>query len=281
MKWMQRLAGLPKGGIIALAFLSVVLLGVADELTGSEIVFTLLYLGPIALATWFAGLLPGLLVAAAAGFEWVVADLLTGPAYSHPLIRYWNALAEIGVLLTFTLLLAKLRKHRASERALARMDPLTGVANWRSFREAAHLELERMRRYPRPLTVAYLDLDGFKAVNDEFGHGVGDALLVLVADTLRLAVRHVDMVARLGSDEFVLLLPETGSATAERLVARLREDLAQAMQRDGWPVTFSVGVVTFKNAPESVDEMIRRADRLLYAVKGEGRGDLRHEVVVN
>ena len=281
MKLMQRLAGLPKGGIIALGFLSVVLLGLADELTGSEMAFTLLYLGPIAFVSWFAGLVPGLLVAAAAAFEWIVADLLTRPAYAYPLVRYWNALAEVGVLLAFTLLLAKLRKHRANERALARMDPLTGVANWHSFREAAGLELERMRRYPRPLTVAYLDLDGFKAVNEEFGHGVGDALLVLVADTLRLEVRHVDMVARLGSDEFVLLLPETGAATAERFVARLREDLAQAMQRDGWPVTFSFGIVTFKNAPESVDEMIRRADRLLYAVKGEGRGDLRHEVVVS
>lgn len=281
MKLMQRLPGVPEGGIIALGFLSVVLLGIANELSGSEVAFTLLYLAPIALVTWFAGLVPGLLVTAAAGFESVVADVLTEPAYFHPLIRYWNAIAELGMLLAFTLLLAKLRKHRANERALARMDPLTGVANGRSFREAAHLELERMRRHPRPLTVAYLDLDGFKAVNDEFGRGVGDALLVLVADTLRLAVRHVDMVARLGGDEFVLLLPETGGATAERLVARLREDLAEAMQRDGWPVTFSVGVVTFKDAPEDVDEMIRRADRLLYAVKGEGRGDLRHEVFVN
>jgi len=281
MKLMQRLAGLPKGWIIALGLLGVVLTGVADEVTGSELAFTLLYLGPIAMVTWFAGLLPGLLLASAAAFEWAVADALTRPLYAQPLARYWNVPAEAGVFLAFTVLIANLRKRRANERALARMDPLTGVANWRSFREAANLELERMRRYPHPLTIAYLDLDGFKAVNDEFGHDVGDALLVLVADTLRLAVRNVDMVARLGGDDFVLLLPETGSATAERFVARLREDLAQAMQRDGWPVTFSVGVVTFRNAPESVDEMIRRADRLLYEVKGEGKDDLRHEVVVS
>ena len=281
MKLMQRLAGLPKGWIIALGLLGVVLTGVADEVTGSELAFTLLYLGPIAMVTWFAGLLPGLFLASAAAFEWAVADALTRPLYAQPLARYWNVPAEAGVFLVFTVLVANLRKRRANERALARMDPLTGVANWRSFREAANLELERMRRYPHPLTIAYLDLDGFKAVNDEFGHDVGDALLVLVADTLRLAVRNVDMVARLGGDDFVLLLPETGSATAERFVARLREDLAQAMQRDGWPVTFSVGVVTFRNAPESVDEMIRRADRLLYEVKGEGKDDLRHEVVVS
>lgn len=267
--------GLSRGAATAIALGLVLVVGIGDLLTGSAN-FTLLYLAPVAFGTWLVGLRTGIALSAISAAVSFVTDLqlALGPA-----VLVWNLLVQLGVFLALSLLLDLLRSRLLFEQQAARTDPLTGIANRRDFLESAELELERTRRHLRPLTVAYLDLDDFKGVNDRFGHEAGDAVLVTVATTLRGATRAVDAVARLGGDEFGLLLPETDGPTAETLARRLQSTLAEAIQQRGWAVTFSLGVATFHRAPRSVDEMINRADALMYQAKRAGRGGVRFEVV--
>jgi diguanylate cyclase (GGDEF)-like protein len=177
-----------------------------------------------------------------------------------------------------TLLASALRRLADEQRQLARTDALTGVANRRAFYERADLELSRMRRLPEAMTVAYVDVDDFKRINDTMGHEAGDDLLRNVADTFLHRVRTTDLVARLGGDEFALLLPATGSEAALALLSELIQTLGGEMKRQAWPVTFSIGAVTFIRPPASADDLLRRVDQLMYKVKREGKAGVKHEI---
>ncbi len=266
---------LTPGVAFAIAVLMTACVALGDLLTGAEVAFTLLYLGPVAFATWFVGARAGALLSVTSAAASVGADLLTRAQPLPPAILGWNVLVQLGVFLAQVLLLDAFRSRLEAEAQLARTDALTEIPNRRGFLEAAQLELERLRRHVRPLTVAYVDVDDFKHVNDQLGHAGGDLLLCTVAATLRSATRAVDGVARLGGDEFGLLLPETDAATAEPLLARLRATLHEAARDQGFEVTFTIGAVTFLSPPASVDELVNRADDLMYQAKRSGKNSLR------
>jgi diguanylate cyclase (GGDEF)-like protein len=126
--------------------------------------------------------------------------------------------------------------------------------------------------------LAYIDLDNFKTVNDTYGHLIGDSLLRLVADTIRNNIRTTDVLARLGGDEFVVLLPETDFEQSEIVINKVQTQLLDEMKKNNWPVTFSIGAVTFLTPPESVDEMIKKADNLMYSAKKNGKNTKKREV---
>lgn len=165
------------------------------------------------------------------------------------------------------------------ERDLARTDGLTGVSNSRSFFEFAAVELARARRTGSIITLAYMDLDNFKIVNDDYGHQAGDELLEAFARILSTGRRATDVVGRLGGDEFALLLPEADAHEALLLIERLRGEAASASGERGFPVTTSVGVTTFRSMPESLDEMIWMADQLMYSAKRAGKDQVRSQIV--
>ena len=142
--------------------------------------------------------------------------------------------------------------------------------------ELAEMEIHRARRYDRPFTVIYIDLDDFKMVNDRFGHAMGDKLLRSLAQALHKKIRTTDLVARLGGDEFGILLPETGPEVAELIVRRL-QDAGFTLLEKGWPVPFSMGVVTFLKPPASVDEMLIASDTVMYAAKENGKHGISRE----
>jgi diguanylate cyclase (GGDEF)-like protein/PAS domain S-box-containing protein len=169
---------------------------------------------------------------------------------------------------------AQLNQALERERELARTDVLTRLSNRRAFYEAAENERQRSLRHGHPLTLAYVDVDNFKKVNDTLGHATGDELLVTVADGLRQHLRASDTVGRLGGDEFAILLPETTAQGAESVVRKLSEVLLQEMKSRHWPVSFSIGVATFLHNPPSLDEMIRSADELMYTVKRDGKNKI-------
>ena len=123
-----------------------------------------------------------------------------------------------------------------------------------------------------------MDVDDFKQVNDRHGHSAGDRLLKAVADSIGQNVRDVDTVARLGGDEFAVLMPETGETAAQVVIRRVRRQLLEASRREGLPVTFSIGVVTWYAPPATVDEVLRAADSLMYAAKRLGKNTVRHTV---
>jgi diguanylate cyclase (GGDEF)-like protein len=163
------------------------------------------------------------------------------------------------------------------EQIFARTDFLTGVLNARFFHELAQMEINRSARYQRPFTIVFIDVDNFKTINDTFGHTTGDTVLRTIAVNMEQQLRKTDIVARVGGDEFVVLLPETDSNTAPTVLTNLQRVLLDEMQENGWHVTFSIGALTVTGFQLSVDELLGRADQLMYVVKNGGKNNIHYE----
>lgn len=164
------------------------------------------------------------------------------------------------------------RKEEAE--LLARIDVLTGIPNRRAFMQAAEQEVLRAQRYGTPLSVAILDLDHFKSVNDNFGHGVGDQVLISRANLLSETIREVDLVGRLGGEEFAILMPGTPLGEAIQAVERIRQLFEQSPVHLGGHLirsTASFGVADYPGADPTVDSLLVKADDALYMAKARGR----------
>ena len=278
MKAIQRFGQQPKYLLVAEAVAFVILLGVLDQLTGREFSLSLFYLIPILLVTHFVGKWAGIMLSFASAVTWLLADLMGGPAHSHSVIPYWNAVVRLCYFLGFIYLLSlKVALRFAQDEAVT--DVLTTVLNRRGFYQGLRLEIERARRNGEPLTIVCIDLDGFKNINDRFGHDSGDLVLREVASTLRENLRVTDWVARLGGDEFALLLPGLADDPAATFLLKIQALLRETMKQRNWSVTFSIGSVTFVSPPSSVEAMLKKADEMMYRVKHDGKDGLRHEVV--
>jgi diguanylate cyclase (GGDEF)-like protein len=243
---------------------------VANAQTPPELRLGILYIIPVLLVTWTEGLVWGIVFAVATmTFREVVAlDQL--PAGTPVLWRIANGTAYAAVLAVAMAGLQKLRGSQAQLARLATQDQLTTVLNARAFSERLTQELERNRRYPRPLALLYLDLDNFKVINDSHGHQTGDAVLRLVADAMRSSVRQSDVVGRLGGDEFAVILPETDAQLADGAAKRLAASLRNVFK--GTPnVTASIGVVSCSATEASTDDLLRRADQAMYDAKRLGK----------
>ena len=154
-------------------------------------------------------------------------------------------------------------------------DDLTGLHNVRYLNGFLYRELKRCRRYNLPVSVVFLDMDGFKTVNDRFGHLAGSQTLTEVGQVLQRTVREIDMVARYGGDEFVVILPQTGTRGAAVIAERIREAISQAsfLGDMGLEVrlTASLGVASFPEQGSTRDELIHQADAAMYRVKESGK----------
>lgn len=184
--------------------------------------------------------------------------------------------AMYPVLIALTWVLASRREHLAAARArgdllaeLATTDPLTGLANRRQLDDALDRMAAEAKRYHQPLSVVLVDLDHFKAVNDEHGHEMGDLVLVEAAARLAGAVRAADLAGRWGGEEFLVICPHTDHRAAWTLAERCRHAIAEAAVAD-IEVTASLGVATL-DATDDVRSLVRRADLALYAAKSAGR----------
>jgi len=149
-------------------------------------------------------------------------------------------------------------------------DPLTGLPNHRAFQERLHAEVGRARRHGRPLTLAMIDLDNFKQINDLAGHAMGDRVLGELGVRLRASLRDEDLLARIGGDEFALLLPETGETAAHAVLERIRQLLEREPLVDGIRVTISAGICGIERAQDT-ESILRLADGALYWSKEQGR----------
>lgn len=267
----------PPGPGVLLAGSAVLVAVVAglDYATGTELRVFPLYFLPILAVSLRLGRGPGLVTAAACAGAWELSNLLAGMRGSRPAVHVANLLVMAIAFGAVALLGARQRDGLLRERAISRTDGLTGLLNGRGFYEAAATELARASRYRHPLTLAYVDLDDFKGVNDRFGHARGDAVLVAVARALRRGCRSTDVVGRLGGDEFVVLFPETGRDAAEAALAKLRSRVEELGSHDGARVTASIGAVSFAEPPADVEALVHEADTAMYAAKTGGKDALR------
>jgi diguanylate cyclase (GGDEF)-like protein/putative nucleotidyltransferase with HDIG domain len=153
----------------------------------------------------------------------------------------------------------------------ARTDSLTELLNRRGFEELFATELERARRNGRPLSVIVGDLDGFKAVNDRFGHAAGDHALEKLSQILQTVKRRIDTAARIGGEEFAIIAPDSDHHAAYILAERIRREVRETFTRDPFPLTISLGVATFPRHGATAEALIGGADEALYAAKKLGR----------
>jgi len=167
-----------------------------------------------------------------------------------------------------------LEEQKRDLERLAMTDVLTGLYNRRHAAHALETECARAKRYNQPLSVAMVDLDHFKQVNDVHGHATGDRVLKAAAEAMVAAVRGTDVVARWGGEEFVLILPNAGEEYSEKVVERVRQAAHQAIRETtGLEVTMSAGLADYLPG-ESIDGLLDRADGYLYQAKEQGRDRL-------
>lgn len=262
--------------ISALGVALVVACAYADRAAGPD-VGLLAYVAPVALVGWYAGLAPAVAIAVVSAAVTALARLPSGAPAGTLLAIGGGALARLGVLLVAAWTVTALRAARRRATEWVRTDPLTGIPNLRGFLERAALEVARARRYTHPFTVVCIDLDGFKAINDRFGHAAGDEVLRAVASGLRDLLRATDIVARVEGDRFVVLLPETSAAPA-RLVIRKMQDVLTRAATERWAggLTSGIGAATYFTPPETLESLIQSGDALVYEAKAAGPNAVHH-----
>ena len=182
--------------------------------------------------------------------------------------------------------LQNITERKALEEKLIMMattDPLTGLNNRRSFTELADRERLKALRFKHPYTVMMLDIDHFKSINDTYGHHIGDEVLKMVADILKNILRDIDILGRLGGEEFAIVLPETPLKEAVVAAERIRmaiEAFTLNTEQGDIQVTISIGVATMTDAHEENETLLNRADALLYQAKENGRNRVEHTLIV-
>lgn len=259
---------------ISLALLSLIMvasLGLFDYFTGIEVPLSIFYLIPIGISAWYVNRAAGYLSSLGSVLAYWLSHSATLEALSQPEILYINCGARLVFFMLVAFIMHRLKYMLVAEVKFARTDPLTGIANRRYFYERAQLAVNQSKRSGRPISLAFMDLDDFKPLNDMWGHSHGDQILLMITQGLSNNIRNIDLAARLGGDEFGLLLPDTDRVSAVKVVEKLQGILLELMATQGYPITFSFGIASFVSAPESVDLLINKADRLMYRAKEMGK----------
>ena len=187
----------------------------------------------------------------------------------------FNRPDKLPALIGFSSDVTELFKLKEEFKLLANTDPLTQLYNRRFFTEQAEKEYQRAKRYALSMTLISIDIDHFKSINDQFGHPAGDQVLIKVANHLKASLRQSDILARIGGEEFSILLPETPAESAVAFAERIREEQSKLKVTGDWQgeisLSVSIGVASFLASDQSFDTMFSRADKALYQAKNYSR----------
>jgi diguanylate cyclase (GGDEF)-like protein len=265
------LAGVSKRTVERLCIGQVLFIGIVDFLTGYELSFSVFYLLPIVIAAWYGNRRMGFTVAFLSSVVWLMFDLLTGNPVSHLAIHFWNGGVRLGFFMMVAYLLVVQQTYVSRLAQAVRTDAGTGMLNTTGFFADAQRGWDFGARHGHTTTLSYLDLDNFKAVNDDLGHAAGDAVLRAVAGVFLQSLRATDIAARLGGDEFAVLLPETPLEVGQAVLQRLRESVEILAKQNNWPIRVSVGAVAVSSPYPSLEKAIRAADALMYRSKYGGK----------
>jgi diguanylate cyclase (GGDEF)-like protein len=270
--------------ILLAGILGATLVAWLDYLTQARMSFYLFYFPSIMVAAWYGTLRVTVMMVFLCSTAWLFAN----PHWkfiASDLIVIWNLIVRI---LTFTLVASTTRFIKGKQRSLesmhqkvvellelekelSRKDYLTGAVNNRAFEEKMTEERAKAKRYGHMTSLLYIDLDHFKAVNDNHGHQYGDRILKEVVFVIEKNIRDVDVLARLGGDEFAILLPETDQEKAKNCATRILDSINKCIPP---PLTASIGVVLFNDHSLSCAEIIKMADDAMYQAKRQGRNRL-------
>jgi diguanylate cyclase (GGDEF)-like protein len=261
------------GQVRVASLLLIALVAGLNAVTGSEIGISIFFLIPVAISTWYGSRRDGIIAVCVSASAWLLVDS-TSHTYSIPVAPYWNALVSLGMFLVIEELVNQLRIRFGIEKSLSRTDSLTGLPNARGFSEQAEKLFGLATRHNRPITLAYIDLDNLKKVNDELGRGEGDKLLRAVCDKIQSSLRSTDLAGRLGGDEFGVVLPESDDAGARSVFDTLRDALLLETQKNHWPISLGIGVVSFASPTPSLAHAIKIADSLMIQVKARGKNNI-------
>jgi diguanylate cyclase len=245
-----------------------------DITTGRDLSLSIVYVAGVAFMAWTGSLRVGLLGATGSAAA-VLTDGLTNSV--TPGVAATNAVTALLLLTATAAIVHRLRAALIRETSEARFDRLTGLANRRACEERGAIELARLQRSGGALSVAFLDFDGLKQLNDRGGHAAGDAALIRLAKSAQVVLRPTDQLSRVGGDEFVLLLPDTDYDEATAVTRRVQGRLAEA--DEGEPASITVGLVTWRSAPQNVEELFVEADALMYSAKRRGGERFESQVI--
>lgn len=280
MNFLENIEKQNKSFIIAIGYIIIGVLGIIDTLTGKELDFSLFYVIPILIVIWHTGLGLGIVFSLISALVWLLSDVLSGNVTLLS-IYAWNTLIKLGFFSTIAFLLSRLLTVLENQREIAHTDYLTGALNSLFFYDVLQMEINRSLRYKNLFTIAYIDLDNLKTVNYEFGYATGDKVLCFVANQIKNSLRKVDVVARLGSDEFALLMPETNQKSAQVVLSKLQHNILAGMQKNNWPVTLSIGVLTCLDTPPTANEAIQKVDDLMCSVKKSSKNNIKYATYEN
>lgn len=266
-----------RGRVLAICVVTLLSIATIDYFTGTEARVYPLYYLPIALSAWRVSTRIGVLFAVLSTVLWMLAMSMAGPKWSVGIYALNTATQGISFVLV-SLLVSNIATRLALKNELSQTDPLTGLKNTRAFTDLGGFTVSSAQRTGRPITLAYLDLDNFKGLNDRFGHEVGDQALKWIGKVLLEQTRKSDVVARLGGDEFVILLPDTSEEAAKALLERIVNAIATEMAAQEWPTTASIGAHVFLTPPETLSIAIQKADAVMYRAKNAGRNRVLIEV---
>lgn len=245
-------------------------IGFVDYATGHDIRVIALYFLPLAYAGYHLSYRGAIAASAFGDIVWSIVFYLEATHERHLLIYAIDFLLQGGAFLTISCLVARLAELLAREKASSRIDPLTSLDSRVAFAEKAGVALALCQRHARPVTLAFIDLDRFKQVNDRGGHARGDQLLRTCGAVLRGSLRASDIAARHGGDEFVVLLPETGATDGQLFCEQLRHTLDRQHEFQSFGVTASIGVVVDERAHHTLAHLVDQADEQMYESKRAG-----------
>lgn len=248
----------PPRRVLLLGLLLLLLVGLVDHAAGQHYSFSIFYLLVVILVSASSRVAYALCLAVVAAVVWSGVESANLDLSDPWLPLLWNTVARSAVLVVTASLVATVVSLAREEGERSRADPLTGLLNRRGLCDVAGLEVARAARSGDPFTLLYLDIDGFKGVNDDLGHLAGDRLLSEVGLALEAHVRRSDTAGRIGGDEFVVLLPETHSAAGLVAAQRLAHSLDEMCRLGSWPVRFSIGAATSRSLPRPSTSCCRR-----------------------
>lgn len=260
--------------ITLLSVVIVFMLGVLDHIIGPELASSIFYVIPISMAAWYGTRQMGFAMCLLSALVWLLTDITAGKELSSNWVFVWNMLVRLGLFVIISELICEFRKQYDYKANAANTDQLTGILNYGGFFYRAHSELQRCKRYHHPVSVVFFDLDNFKWVNDHLGHAEGDGLLKYVCQLVIGNTRQTDIFGRLGGDEFAVLLTETKAEDAAVITEKIRQLLADEMKQREWPVSFSMGLITFDDCPDDMKHVISLADELMYTAKRGGKNNI-------